>query len=32
MTEYRYFWTLFISKNKGLDVPVLLYLRGGTLP
>lgn len=26
--KYSYFWNLFISEKKGLDVPVLIYFRG----
>lgn len=28
LQKYNYFWNLFISDRKGLDTPVLIYLRG----
>ena len=28
MSKYNYMWSLFISNRKGLDTPLLIYLRG----
>src|SRR3990167_1485727 len=28
LPKYNYFWNLFISPKKGLDVPLLIYIRG----